>query len=247
MAVIYEPAGAAREYAALACNLFTGCTHGCGYCYAPACLRRTRQAFHGSVRPRKDILRSLQREAAELAARGDKREILLCFACDPYPPDELAIDVTREALAILAAHGLRATVLTKGGLRAERDLWIFQTRRWRFGTSIIWDDEEKRKAWEPYAAPLASRREAIKEAKRRGIETWVSLEPVIEPSEALAVIRRLHAYVDQWQLGRINHDAALVKRVDWPAFVAEATLLLDELGAAYTFKRSLRQYVEVTR
>jgi DNA repair photolyase len=30
--LIYQPAGRAREYAALACNVYSGCDHGCAYC-----------------------------------------------------------------------------------------------------------------------------------------------------------------------------------------------------------------------
>lgn len=32
MSLIYEPAGRAREYAALACNVYRGCDHACVYC-----------------------------------------------------------------------------------------------------------------------------------------------------------------------------------------------------------------------
>jgi hypothetical protein len=45
MPLIYEPAGRAREYAALACNIYRGCDHACEYCYAPAATRRDRAAF----------------------------------------------------------------------------------------------------------------------------------------------------------------------------------------------------------
>ena len=31
---IYEPSGRAREYGELAVNIYTGCNHGCSYCYA---------------------------------------------------------------------------------------------------------------------------------------------------------------------------------------------------------------------
>jgi DNA repair photolyase len=85
MRVIYEPKGAAREYAELALNLFSGCPHGCTYCYAPGCMRRTREAFHASVTVRTGILDKLRKDVAELAAAHDPREILLCFTSDPLP------------------------------------------------------------------------------------------------------------------------------------------------------------------
>ena len=40
MGYIYEPKGRAREYGELALNLYSGCRHGCKYCYVPAVLRR---------------------------------------------------------------------------------------------------------------------------------------------------------------------------------------------------------------
>ena len=60
--VIYEPKGAAREYSELACNLYTGCDHRCGYCYAPGALRMTREAF-GSPTPKKTIIERLTKDA----------------------------------------------------------------------------------------------------------------------------------------------------------------------------------------
>ena len=33
LSIIYEPKGAAREYAELALNPYRGCTHRCIYCY----------------------------------------------------------------------------------------------------------------------------------------------------------------------------------------------------------------------
>jgi excisionase family DNA binding protein len=37
---IYIPGGPAREYAELALNIYTGCTHACRYCYAAGAMRK---------------------------------------------------------------------------------------------------------------------------------------------------------------------------------------------------------------
>ena len=51
--VVYEPRGKAREYSPLAANLYSGCSHQCKYCYAPATLHKTKEKFYESS-PRED-------------------------------------------------------------------------------------------------------------------------------------------------------------------------------------------------
>ena len=65
----YEPKGAAREYAPLALNLYNGCSHGCTYCYAPACVHRSREDFRTNVTPRKGII-----EALKISPQSDSPE-----------------------------------------------------------------------------------------------------------------------------------------------------------------------------
>ena len=81
MKIIYEPKGKAREYAPLAVNLYSGCSHGCTYCFGPQTLRKDKQAFSADVHPKKDALDRLQEDAIRL--KGDDREILLSFVTDP--------------------------------------------------------------------------------------------------------------------------------------------------------------------
>jgi DNA repair photolyase len=38
---------------------------------------------------------------------------------------------------------------------------------------------------------------AIKAAHEMGIRTWVSLEPVIDPDQALELIEQIHPFVDE--------------------------------------------------
>lgn len=99
MNVVYESRGRAREYSELACNLYRGCTHGCRYCYAPACMRTTEENWHAKAEPRKDILRLLEKDAQRL--QGDTRSILFCFLSDPYQPLERTERLTRQALAVI--------------------------------------------------------------------------------------------------------------------------------------------------
>jgi DNA repair photolyase len=243
MRVIYEPKGPAREYSPLACNLYRGCRHGCRYCYVPGMppfrfeKPDARAVFHGNSRPRENVLAKLTRDAEELA--GDPREILFCFTCDPY---EVGRDnaLTRRALKICAAHGLRVQILTKGAGEAWQDFDLLKANGWKFGTTITFMSDARRAEWEPHAASLMSRVQTIGLAHDLGIETWVSLEPVISAEEAICVIEHLAPQVDFWKIGKINHRPVIEEAVDWRAFVrAVAERLPPE---KYMLKDSLRPY-----
>ena len=238
--VIYEPKGAAREYAALACNLYRGCVHGCLYCYVPSTVQRKADEFHASVAPRKDILRSLERDAAQLADTDEP--VHLCFTCDPYPPIGSCEDVTRPALEILRRFDIPVQVLTKGGMLAARDFDLLKTMRGAFGTTLIFVDEAFRREWEPWSAETRDRIRAVKLAHKQGIQTWVSIEPVIVPEQALLVIDQLAPWVDEFRIGKLNHHPA-AKEVDWHRW---APLLLGAVrasGRAYLIKDSMRPYL----
>lgn len=234
--VIYEPKGAAREYAALAVNLALTCPHGCRYCYAPSTLRKTTAEFHVATWPRDGVLDKLRRDADTLKARGCTDEILLCFLCDPYAPG--LERTTTSALHILAAAGLNATVLTKGGMRARHDFPILREAGFRFGTSLSWATDRDRAAWEPFAASVQSRIDALTRAHNVGIKTWVSMEPVIDPEQACALVPLLDDVVDEWKIGKWNHDARAAA-IDWPAFRRAIVAELKSVGASYYLKRDL--------
>lgn len=237
--VVYEPAGAAREYAALAVNLYRGCGHGCVYCYVPGIFRLTRESWNAEIAtPRPNILENLEHDCQILEMEGCRDEILLCFTTDPYHPGDTS--VTRAALEIIGGHGLNATVLTKGGWAASEDFDLLTDFGFRFGTSMVCLDDDLRKVWEPRTASIKSRLDAI-EFAHVGIKTWLSIEPVIDPGEALEVIERTHGVVDHFMIGKINHSATLGKCVDWVKFRQDATVLLESVGASYTFKKSLSQ------
>ncbi len=238
--IIYEPRGRAREYAPLAANLYAGCSHGCTYCYACGAVRRKKEDFHTRVSVRDDVLRKLERDAIKL--QGDDRTVLLSFTTDPYQPCESETKVTRRAIQILHRYDLRVELLTKGGTRAARDFDLL-TAADRFASSLTFLDDADSAAWEPNAALPSDRIDAIREAKRRGLTTWASLEPVIDPEQSLEIIRATSEVVDLYKVGTLNHHPAGAS-IDWADFGRRAIALLESLGAAYYIKADLRKHIE---
>ena len=244
MHVIYEPKGRAREYSPLACNLYMGCTHGCKYCYAPACMHKQPEEWHARARVRADnVLELFEKDVKKLEAANDMRRVLFCFLCDPYQPLEADLHVTRRGIAIAAKHGVKVDILTKGDASLiEQDLDLMAESDTHLGITLSFSKDSSRTEWEPMASTVQSRLRILRKAHEKGIYTWVSMEPVIIPSEALEVIRIAHQYVDFWKIGKLNHNKAVESRIDWPKFRDDAVSLLDSLGlnGRYYVKEDLR-------
>lgn len=236
--VIYKPRGAALEYSPLALNLAVGCEHGCKYCYGPPTMKRTRDSFC-QPKERKDVLKKLKADIEEMRAAGDDRHVLLCFVTDPYQPNHS--ELTRNALELFARYQQPFQVLTKGGMRAARDFDLYGKRD-KYAATIVFADDRKREQWEPNAATVESRIESLKTAKEKGIATWVSLEPVIEPAEALRVIAMTRDYVDHYKVGKINNFKTGLDP-DWQKFTHDAVNMLETYGKDYYVKNSLKKYL----
>lgn len=246
--LIYEPAGRAREYAPLALNLYRGCSHGCTYCYAPDACRTNRAAFHASPAPRVDVIRKLERELARgrevgmQRLNGQKDPVLLCFTTDPYQPLATETGITRRAIELLHEHGYPVHVLTKGGTRACADFDLLgQLPGDAFASTLTFTDDNDSAEWEPGAAPWLDRLEAIREAHSLGIQTWVSLEPVVDPRQTIELIELTAGHVDLFKVGTLNHHP-LARTIDWSTFAQDVVALLDKLGTSYYLKTDLARY-----
>ncbi|MFA7122158.1 MAG: radical SAM protein [Bacilli bacterium] len=247
-AVIYEPRGRAREYSPLAVNLYRGCDHGCEYCFGPAVLRMRPEEFLQPA-PRDGVIAKIAVDAKALQTAGNDKPILLCFTCDPYMQLETECRITREALEILFRHEQPIQILTKGGRRSVRDFDLLAEHpgRCTYAATLTFTDPADLARYEPGADTYAGRVAALQEAHRRGIETWVSCEPVIDPAQTLAIIRETHEYVDQFRVGKLNarsgEMASLERGVDWYRFAREVVDLLQDLGANYYIKEDLKPYL----
>jgi len=239
MSVIYEPKGRAAEYAHLALNIFTGCSHGCTYCYA----RDLHKKFgyktdFDSPSVKENLLNRLQPDLAKYA--GTYKRVLLCFTCDPYQPIEAETQITRDIINELRHWSIPFEILTKAGEVAMRDFDLYGAND-AFSTTLTFSDPDMSFQYEPNAALPTERMFTISKAHARGITTQVSLEPVINPAESLRLIGQSCSVVDLFRIGKLNHIASAT---DWRAFGKKALEMCRDFKVDYYIKKDLAAYLD---
>lgn len=228
---IYVPKGAAKEYGDLALNIYTGCPHRCYYCFAPGVLHKEREAFHSIVEPRPGIVEEVKKQLEKEQITG--KLIHLCFTCDPYPTG-VDSSATREVIQLLKSFGNHVQILTKGD--GTRDFDLLDENDW-YGITISSADNNLAGAAEPGAIDPAARLMGLLVAKKSGIKTWVSFEPVIDTDSVLAVIGQYYQAFDRVKIGKLNYHPS---DINWAEFGREAQALCETLGMDYYIKASLR-------
>ena len=158
--------------------------------------------------------------------------------------EESELHLTRRGISVAARHGIKVDILTKGdGALIEQDLPLMLESQTHLGITLIFINDTSRREWEPMASTVQSRLNILRKAHEMGIYTWVSMEPVIIPDEALEVIRQAHGYVDFWKVGKLNHNKDVERSIDWPQFRDNSTALLDSFRSKYYIKEDLRKAV----
>jgi hypothetical protein len=167
-----------------------------------------------------------------------------CFVGDLYDP-ALPADIPRSCLQACVDARIPFQILTKSGIRAAKDFDLYRSDD-LFGATLTGCDE-----WEPGAAPTEDRIAALQEAHDRNIKTWASFEPVIFTDKTLELIKRVHPFVDDIKIGKLNskrHNPPEVKEREaannWPKFyhdVADLCIGLGRIeGQTFTIKDDLK-------
>ena len=153
-------------------NPYTGCGHGCLYCYITSYIP---DAFN--PRPKEDLLEKVRRDLEKIP-RG--AVVALSNSSDPYTPPEAQLGLTRRVLQILLERGYKVVITTKSPL-VLRDLDILRRHRDAVAVQLTVTTlrEELAAVLEPKAPRPAGRIEAARRLAEAGIPVAIRLDPIL--------------------------------------------------------------------
>jgi DNA repair photolyase len=153
----------------LTLNPYTGCDHGCIYCYASSYIFN-----FSNCRPKKDLTRKLMCEATRL--RGEI--VSISNSSDPYPNLEAEKTLTRTCIEILSKQDCRIQIVTKSNLIA-RDIDLLKKIPSTVALTITTDDDATARIIEPLAPAPSQRIRAAEKLVNNGIPVSVRIDPII--------------------------------------------------------------------
>ncbi len=206
------------EYGDYCINHVQGCAHGCLYpCYAMMMAKRFGRvsSYEDWLKPRL-VENALELLKSELPGLKSKiKSVHFCFTTDPfmYGYEEITA-VTLQLIEELSRNNISYTALTKGILPQElADLGPCA----QVGISLVSLDEDFRQRMEPFSAPAQERLDSLYGLYRRGMKTWVSIEPYPTPNiidQDLYEILESVAFVDKIVFGRLNYNKLVNRYAD---------------------------------
>ena len=185
-------------------NPYTGCQHGCSYCYARFMKRVTghREPWGDFV----DVKINTPELLRDEIRRKSRGRVWISGVCDPYQPLEEQYRLTRQCLAILVGNNWPVIIQTRSPL-VLRDIDIIrEAADIEVGLSITTADDEIRKLFEPHAPLIPDRIQALDELHRAGVRTYAMVAPVLPGAEGLAEL--LSGKVDYLLIDRMNYHYA---------------------------------------
>ena len=146
-------------------NPYTGCSHGCLYCYA------TYIPHFFKLRKKKNLLRRLEKDIRRL----ETPLVSMSNSSDPYPPVERQYEITRRCLELMREYGVKLLIVTKSDT-VVRDIDLLSEMRCAVSISIT---SIQKNPLEPLAPEPERRIAALREIYNAGIPVILRLDPII--------------------------------------------------------------------
>jgi len=196
-------------------NVYTGCAHGCEYCYAAAYTpdgARTKDRFASQIERDMEDLERFDVPPAP---------VHLSNSTDPFQPLEIEARHTQLTLERIVAYRRRFTsvvVLTRNPLLASRPPYIELLRSigepCRVEVSLAFNREEARRVYDPHAPTVADRVAGILALRRAGIPVALRIDPLLPPALSELGLPEAQTRDDLESLVRLAADAG-VTHVVW--------------------------------
>jgi DNA repair photolyase len=156
--------------AKLSLNPYTGCPHGCLYCYASSYIPKFQDC-----RPKFDLHKRLERETAKIKPGT---LVAMSNSSDPYPLMEKDLRLSRGCLKILNKRNLQVQIVTKSDLVVD-DADLLSSMNATVAVTIPTLNESLCKKLEPGAISPERRLNAIARLKKSGIPISARIDPII--------------------------------------------------------------------
>ena len=148
-------------------NPYTGCMHGCLYCYATYIPN-----FH-RLRLKERLLIRLEKDLRKLP---ENSVISMSNSSDPYPPVEKQLEITRKCLELIKEYDFPVLIITKSDTVA-RDARLLSEMRCAVSVTIT--GFRNAGVVEPGAPDAEKRILALRDVAEHDIPAILRLDPVI--------------------------------------------------------------------
>jgi len=186
-------------------NHYSGCTHGCVYCYARfICKWRKQKEKWGEFI-------DVRINAPELVIKESKDKtgtVILCTSSDPYQPIEKKYGLTRRVLENLNKN-LKLFILTKSDL-ILKDINVFKKfKEIELGLTITCLNESIKKLFEPFSPSSRKRLNALKRLKEEGFRTYAFIGPILPYlTDLKRIFEEVSPFVDYFMFEDLNLNPA---------------------------------------
>ena len=165
-------------------NPYSGCSFGCTYCYAAFFSRdaakRDNWGYWVTVKENAvDLLR--KRKPSTL----DGKRIYMSSVTDPYQPVERQLGLTRGILQAMVDRGDKPKLVVQTrSPDVVRDCDLYRQiekngGRVQVNMTVTTDDEDIRRTFEPHCPANPRRLDAISEVKSQGVESCITMTPLL--------------------------------------------------------------------
>jgi len=210
-------------------NAYTGCVHGCAYCYA-----NFMGKFSGHREPwgrYTDIKINAPLLLKKEMARSRPGRIMMSSVTDPYNQLENKYGLTRQILEILLDYQWPLSILTKSSLIVRDIDLLKEFKNCDIGFSFMSLDDKVIRDFEPHTSLASDRIRAISQLVDNGLSVYAFVAPILPYISNLPdIFRRLSQtkinliYCDGFNYRTGSRESAVVSIVKdkypqlWPKF-----------------------------